>query len=50
LARVEEREALTEFGARYRRYMREVPSFIPRLADRAHGPAHGRSGAGEDHL
>jgi methanethiol S-methyltransferase len=50
LARVEEPEALTEFGARYRRYMREVPSFIPRLADRAHGPAHGRSGAGEDHL
>ena len=33
LARVEEREALTEFGEEYARYMREVPGFIPRLAD-----------------
>lgn len=29
LARREEREALTEFGETYRRYMREVPPFVP---------------------
>ena len=31
LARVEEREALAEFGEEYERYMGEVPAFIPRL-------------------
>jgi protein-S-isoprenylcysteine O-methyltransferase Ste14 len=37
LAHSEEREALTEFGDAYRRYMANVPAFIPRfsrLADR----------------
>jgi methanethiol S-methyltransferase len=31
LARTEEREAIQEFGDRYRAYMAEVPAFIPRL-------------------
>ncbi len=31
LARTEEREALAEFGDEYRKYMAEVPGFIPRL-------------------
>lgn len=31
LARREEREALTEFGEIYRRYMASTPAFIPRL-------------------
>jgi protein-S-isoprenylcysteine O-methyltransferase Ste14 len=31
LARSEEREALAEFGEAYRRYMSQVPAFIPRL-------------------
>ncbi len=31
LARVEERKALAEFGDAYRRYMQEVPGFIPRI-------------------
>jgi protein-S-isoprenylcysteine O-methyltransferase Ste14 len=31
LARAEEREALAEFGEEYRRYMADVPGFIPRL-------------------
>jgi protein-S-isoprenylcysteine O-methyltransferase Ste14 len=38
LARVEEREALREFGDQYRAYMNNVPGFIPRL--RARGSAH----------
>jgi protein-S-isoprenylcysteine O-methyltransferase Ste14 len=33
LARSEEREALAEFGDDYARYMRQVPGFIPRIAD-----------------
>jgi protein-S-isoprenylcysteine O-methyltransferase Ste14 len=31
LARLEEREAIAEFGEAYRRYMAEVPGFVPRL-------------------
>ena len=31
LARIEEREALREFGDQYRAYMQHVPGFIPRL-------------------
>jgi protein-S-isoprenylcysteine O-methyltransferase Ste14 len=31
LARAEEREAIRDFGDRYRSYMAEVPGFIPRL-------------------
>ena len=33
LARTEERETLAEFGEEYAQYIREVPGFIPRLAD-----------------
>ena len=44
LARIEEREALAEFGAEYQRYMRQVPGFIPRLGDLIGGPKHGRAG------
>jgi protein-S-isoprenylcysteine O-methyltransferase Ste14 len=33
LARIEEREALAEFGADYERYMRETPAIIPRLSE-----------------
>ena len=33
LARAEERETLAEFGEDYARYMRQVPGFIPRIAD-----------------
>ena len=40
LARTEEREALTEFGDEYAQYMREVPGFIPRLADFISGSTH----------
>jgi protein-S-isoprenylcysteine O-methyltransferase Ste14 len=29
LARMEEREALQEFGDQYRAYMRQVPAFLP---------------------
>jgi protein-S-isoprenylcysteine O-methyltransferase Ste14 len=32
LARSEEREALTSFGSEYRKYMEEVPAFVPRLS------------------
>jgi protein-S-isoprenylcysteine O-methyltransferase Ste14 len=46
LARTEEHEALAEFGDRYRRYMAEVPGFIPRL-NRVFGPSTtGRYGHG----
>lgn len=31
LARTEEKEAIAEFGDEYRRYMAQVPGFIPRL-------------------
>ena len=34
LARIEEREALREFGDQYRAYMQRVPAFIPRLGGR----------------
>ncbi|MFN6999412.1 isoprenylcysteine carboxylmethyltransferase family protein [Elioraea tepidiphila] len=44
LARSEEREALAEFGDAYRRYMAEVPAFLPaisrRVADRPHDSGH----------
>ena len=43
LARTEEREALAEFGADYERYMRAVPSFIPRIGDLTGGPKGGRA-------
>ncbi len=33
LARREEKEALTEFGERYQRYMASTPGFIPRVRD-----------------
>jgi protein-S-isoprenylcysteine O-methyltransferase Ste14 len=32
LARIEERESLAEFGDVYRRYMTQVPAFIPRFS------------------
>lgn len=35
LARIEEREALVEFGAAYEQYMRETPAFIPHFGVRA---------------
>ncbi len=31
LARTEERSAVGDFGDVYRRYMRDVPAFLPRL-------------------
>jgi protein-S-isoprenylcysteine O-methyltransferase Ste14 len=40
LARTEERDALAAFGDAYRRYMAEVPGFIPRL-DRLFGQEPG---------
>ncbi len=42
LARTEEREALAEFGDAYRRYMAEVPGFIPRIGRLFGPPATGR--------
>lgn len=33
LARAEERESLTQFGAAYEHYMHKVPAFLPRLRD-----------------
>lgn len=41
LAKLEEREALAEFGEAYRAYMRKVPAFVPRLgaAKAAAGPS-----------
>ena len=44
LARIEERESLAQFGEDYRRYMGEVPGFIPRVGDLIGGPKHGRTG------
>ena len=49
LARTEEREALTEFGDEYARYMREVPGFIPRIADFISGSTHGPAGPSRGH-
>jgi protein-S-isoprenylcysteine O-methyltransferase Ste14 len=43
LARSEEREAIAEFGDAYRRYMAEVPAFLPRL-DRLFDRSTGRPG------
>ena len=37
LGRIEEREALQEFGDQYRAYMQRVPAFIPRLGSRREG-------------
>ena len=34
LARMEEREAIAEFGDAYRAYMQRVPAFLPRLGGR----------------
>ena len=36
LAKIEEREAIAEFGDAYRQYMKEVPAFIPRFQTAAH--------------
>jgi protein-S-isoprenylcysteine O-methyltransferase Ste14 len=44
LARLEEREALAEFGPTYEQYMCEVPGFIPRFGDLFGGPRQGRAG------
>ena len=41
LARTEEREALVEFGAEYRRYMRDVPAFFPRIGELVRGARRG---------
>lgn len=41
LARSEEREALARFGDAYRRYMDEVPPFLPRLSGRRSASAGG---------
>ena len=41
LAKTEEREALSEFGDAYRRYMHEVPGFIPSLGPRSKGSVPG---------
>ena len=43
LARIEEREALAEFGADYERYMRETPTFIPRLEELISGSKPGKA-------
>ena len=43
LARLEEREAVAEFGPAYARYMHEVPGFIPRLGS-LFGPSQGPAG------
>jgi len=34
LARIEEREALQEFGDQYRAYIHRVPAFLPRFGTR----------------
>ena len=34
LARMEEREALREFGDQYHAYMQRVPAFLPRIGTR----------------
>jgi protein-S-isoprenylcysteine O-methyltransferase Ste14 len=36
LSRVEERDAIAEFGADYERYIHDVPGFIPRLGRLVH--------------
>lgn len=44
LARSEERESLAQFTEPYRRYMEDVPAFIPSLGGRHGGPTHGPAG------
>ena len=46
LARNEEREALVTFGEEYRRYMADVPGFIPHLSRLSGGPAETKYGNG----
>jgi protein-S-isoprenylcysteine O-methyltransferase Ste14 len=46
LARNEEREALASFGDHYRRYMADVPGFIPHLGRLLRGPAQKKYGNG----
>ena len=41
LARAEEREALSEFGAAYKRYMHDVPGFIPGISSKSKGSVPG---------
>jgi protein-S-isoprenylcysteine O-methyltransferase Ste14 len=45
LARSEEREALTSFGSEYRKYMEEVPAFVPRLSRLFAEPVQGDYGS-----
>ena len=47
LARIEEREALSEFGDEYARYMQEVPGFIPRPRDLMGSGTHDPAGRSE---
>jgi protein-S-isoprenylcysteine O-methyltransferase Ste14 len=49
LARIEEREALSEFGDEYARYMQEVPGFIPHIADLIGHRTHSPIGPGKRH-
>jgi protein-S-isoprenylcysteine O-methyltransferase Ste14 len=46
LSRVEERDAIAEFGAGYERYMHDVPGFIPRLGQLFGDQPTGRYGNG----
>lgn len=46
LARIEEREALAEFGTEYERYMRQVRAFIPRFGDLSAGTKQRHAGPG----
>ncbi len=46
LARTEERSAIAEFGDAYRKYMADVPGFVPRLGRLLGGPTEGELGHG----
>ncbi len=47
LARAEEQESLAAFGDRYRRYMADVPAFVPHLSRQFGGrPPHDNRGLG----
>ena len=46
LAKNEEREALATFGDDYRRYMADVPEYVPRLARLLGGSAQQKYGNG----
>jgi methanethiol S-methyltransferase len=46
LAHSEERDAIREFGDRYRAYMAEVPAFIPRVGYFTGRPKRGHAGHG----